>query len=361
MNLLIALLGRKDEPTDAVEEYCHYLGDALRSHDFQLEIRRVPWQVHGWPEALHTLRLQAARWRHTWVLVQYTALGWSAHAFPLGFLRVPKILKLAGARVGIVFHDVEPYAGARLVDSFRRFVQERTMRGALALSDLAVFTVPLEKLSWLNDIPRHAAFIPVGPNIPIPPEFPERYKQNNVPTIGVFSITGGEAGDRETQAILSAVHHAAQTIGKLRLSVFGRHSELREPDLRRGLADLPVELSVEGVLPDQQIVERLSRCDVFLFIRGGISSRRGSAIAGIACGLPVIAYLGSETALPVTDAGIVLVPPGQPEQLNAALVRVLSDQGYREKLASRSRAAYKAHFAWPTIAAHFAALLNKQS
>jgi len=34
---LIALLGRKDEPNDAIEEYCRYLGDVLKSHGLQLE------------------------------------------------------------------------------------------------------------------------------------------------------------------------------------------------------------------------------------------------------------------------------------------------------------------------------------
>ena len=28
---ILALLGRPDEPTDAVEEYCRYLGGALRA------------------------------------------------------------------------------------------------------------------------------------------------------------------------------------------------------------------------------------------------------------------------------------------------------------------------------------------
>src|ERR1700741_1355194 len=101
--LVIALLGRKDKPTDAVEEYCHYLGDALQAHEIQLEIRRVPWEIHGWSEALRGLRLQAAGWPGIWVLVQYTALAWSARGFPQKILRALKILKSAGARVAVVF------------------------------------------------------------------------------------------------------------------------------------------------------------------------------------------------------------------------------------------------------------------
>jgi hypothetical protein len=353
----IALLGRKDEPTDAVEEYCRYLGEALRPHNIQLEIRRVPWEIHGWREALGALQLQATQWRDTWVLIQYTALAWSARGFPQRILRALKILKLAGARVAIVFHDVEPYPGSRLVDKFRRAVQLRAMRRALALANLAVFTVPPDKFTWWSGVPSHAVFVPVGPNLPIPAEIPAQEKRS-VPTMGVFSITGGEVGAVETRTIIAAVRHASEKLGKLRLSVFGRHAELRETALREGLRGVPVELAVESVLAGQQVVERLCACDVLLFVRGGISTRRSSAIAGIACGLPVIAYSSPETASPLTDAGVVLVPPDAPEEINAALVRVLSDAAYRAELASRSRAAYHAHFSWSAIAARFAAALK---
>jgi glycosyltransferase involved in cell wall biosynthesis len=356
---VIALLGRKDEPTDAVEEYCRYLGAALRAHDMQLEIRRVPWERHGWHAALNALRLQAATWRGTWVLVQYTALSWSERGFPQKFLRVLKILKSAGARVAIVFHDIEPYGGARLVDSFRRAIQVRTMRRALAAADLAVLTVPAEKISWRPGPGSHVAFVPVGANLPIPAEPPAHPQQTDIPTIGVFSITGGEAGARETELIIRSVRHAAQQLGPLRLCVFGRHAELRRQVLQDGLRDAPVELSVEGVISPEQVVERLSASDVVLFVRGGISTRRGSAIAAIACGTPTIGYVGSETAYPITEAGVLLVSPQIPEELPAALIRVLADNELRASLRLRNAMIYTEYLSWPAIATRFAALLQK--
>jgi glycosyltransferase involved in cell wall biosynthesis len=356
---LIALLGRKDEPTDAVEEYCHYLGQSLQSHNFELQIRRVPWELHGWRESLRALRLQSGAWRDTWVLVQYTALAWSARGFPLKFPRVLRHLKSAGARVAVVFHDVEPFSSPRPIDRLRHRVQARTMRRALQLADLAIFTVPPEKLSWLTMVPSKAAFIPVGANLPFA-GVPVSRTTPDIPTVGVFSITGGEQGARETQQILATVQYAAEKLGRIRLSVFGRHSELREEALRKGLENCPVELSVEGLVQPEQIIDRLAACDVLLFVRNGISTRRGSAIAGIAAGLPVIAHSISETAPPVTDAGVVLVSPNNQGELNEALVRVLSDGGFRGELSARSRAAYKAHFAWPAIAERYAALLNSR-
>jgi glycosyltransferase involved in cell wall biosynthesis len=361
---VIALLGRKDEPTDAVEEYCRYLGNALQAHDVQFEIRRVPWEIAGWMSALRALQLQAERWRDTWVVLQYTALAWSSRGFPQQVLRTLKILRSNGARVAIVYHDVEPYPGFRIVDRLRRIVQIRTMCSALSLSDLAIFTVPPNIVSWLaGSVPSipHAHFIPVGPNLSIPQSSSTVCQVHECPTVGVFSITGGAEGARETQTIVSSVRYAAERLGKLRLLVFGRAAELREDELRHGLMGLPVELSVEGLLLPDQVVQRLLACDLLLFVRGPISSRRSSALAGVACGLPVIAYQGAETAPPITEAGIVLVPPDQPDQLKAALVRVLSDTGYRNDLAARSRAAYQSHFAWPIIAAQFFSLLNTQA
>jgi glycosyltransferase involved in cell wall biosynthesis len=356
---LIALLGRKDVPTDAVEEYCRYLGDALQSHNFQLQIRRVPWELHGLRQSFRALGLQAAAWRDRWVLVQYTALAWSTRGFPLKFPRILRLLKSAGAHVAVVFHDVEPFSSPRLIDHLRHHVQLRAMRRALELADLAIFTIPPEKLSWLKTVPQKAAFIPVGPNLPFPETLASR-TLGDLPTVGVFSITGGESGAKETQQILDAIQHASRRLGRVRLSVFGRHAELREEVLRQSLQSFPVELTVEGVVNPEQVVARLAGCDVLLFVRNGISTRRSSAIAGIACGLPIIAYPGSETDATITEAGVVLVSPTQPGELNAELVRVLSDAVYRRYLADRSRTAYQTHFAWPVIAARFSALLSKR-
>ena len=357
----VALLGRKDEPTDAVEEYCRYLGHALETHRLQLEIHRVTWELDGWPEAHQALERQAAAWRETWVLLQYTALAWSLRGFPQRVLRTLRTLRSVGARIAIVYHDVEPYHGSRLIDHLRRAFQLRTMRYAFSLAERAIFTIPLDKVSWLPRTVPHAHFIPVGPNLPIPETGCVVPEMHEFPTIGIFSITGGTAGAIETQTIVTCARHAAERLGTIRLLVFGRHAELREAALREGLGRLPVELSIEGVLKPDQVVERLSACDVLLFIRGPISSRRSSALAGIACGLPVIAYAGPETAPPITEAGVILVSPDQPGQLNSSLVRVLSDQGFREQLAAKSRDAYHTYFAWPAIAARFAAVLNQRA
>lgn len=357
---VVTLLGRRDEPTDAVEQYSIHLGEALRTHDFAMEILRVPWQERGWPIALRNLQQRSAEWRGRWVILQYTALAWSPRGFPIGVARVIKILRAAGARIGVVYHDAQPFSGSRAVDHLRRFVQRRVMRQVLRSSNQGILTVPPEKLSWMSAEMKNAAFIPVGANLPLlaPSSSESGLPGNEMPTVSVFGVTGGAAGQQEVAQITAAVRFAAERLGNLRLLVFGRGADLAESSLRQGLRALPVTLRVAGVLPEGDVEALLRSSDVLLFVRGGISTRRGSAIAGIACGLPVIAFAGSETAAPITDAGVVLVADGNKTALGEALVRVLGDREYHARLAGRSRAAYKKHFAWDAIASQYASLLR---
>jgi glycosyltransferase involved in cell wall biosynthesis len=361
---VIALLGRRDEPTDAVEDYCRYLSQALVAHNVQLEIRRVPWNQHGWAASLGALRLQAQAWRGAWVLVQYTALAWSARGFPGRIFRVLRVLRKAGTRIAIVFHDVEPFGGLRLLDRIRRRLQLGAMKDMAAFSDRNIFTITLDRITWLGDSDsvNESSFIPVGANLPfsLKPQF--HADLHSPPTIGVFSITGGSTGDRETRDMIEAMRIASHKLGKLRLLVFGRHAEVRETALRKGLDDLPIELSVEGVVEESELVKRFADSDVLLFVRGTISTSRGSAIAGIACGLPVIALQGRETASPITDAGVILLSEGPDEatlhsQLGEAVVRVLSENDLRAQLAQRSRAAQEKYFSWSAIAERYADFL----
>jgi glycosyltransferase involved in cell wall biosynthesis len=361
---VIALLGRRDEPTDAVEEYCRRLGAALETHGFHVDLRRVPWNQHGWAASLDALKLQAEAWRNTWVLVQYTALAWSSRGFPGRIFRVLRVLRKAGARIAMVFHDVEPFEGTRIVDRVRRRLQLGTMGDLTAFSDCNVFTIATDHISWASsfDPTNQSLFIPVGANLPLEVPRQNHDELHSPPTVAVFSITGGIPGDLETENIISVMRHASSKLGKLRLLVFGRHAEVREAALRGGLRDLSIELQVEGVIADTELLERFAASDVLLFVRGTISSRRGSAIAGIACGLPVLALQGTETASPITEAGVMLLPQdsnGQAlqAQLAAALVRVLSENNLRMKLVQRSHTAQQKYFSWQAIAARYAEFL----
>lgn len=349
----VALLGRRDEPTDAVEEYCQYLGSALEARGVSLELERFPWCELGWKKAFAKIERKARPWKNDWVLIQYTALAWSRRGFPMRALSLIPFFRKCGVRCGVVFHDAQPYEGGRLVDQARRRLQIYTMREAARLADLAVLTVPREKAHWLPPSAKNVVFIPVGANLPSPETawMKETSGQDRPPTVAVFSLTRDEV-----KAVVDGVRYVAKRIGPVRLVVFGRNTESAEMLLRESLHGMDVELNLSGIIAAEEVVRVLGKSDVLLFARGPISTRRGTAIAGIACGLPVVAARGRETTAPITEAGVVLTEPG--EQFGPALARVLSDPACRASLAERSRKAQQNYFSWQAIAQQYVSALH---
>ena len=357
----IALLGRRDHPTDALEDYCTYLSNALSKRGVCMDILRVPWAEVGWLRALYWLWRESAAWQGKWVLVQCTALSWSRRGFPLGLLAVLQILRQRKCRVGVVYHDGSGYRGARFIDCIRRGVQHQVMRLAYLWADRAVSPVPLEALDWLPVTERQKiSVIPVGANIP--EGVRDRRQGSKEKVVAVFGITGGNNIPKEVADIAFVTHEAARRLrseGKeLRLVVVGRGSKEAEAALRQSIDGSSVTLSMLGLLPAEGITQTLSQADALLFVRGHVSGRRTTAIAGIACGLPIVGYAGKETGFPILEAGVMLVPEGDREALAAALTRVLTDEGLWWELHRRSQEAQRRYFSCDAIAERFLEVLE---
>jgi glycosyltransferase involved in cell wall biosynthesis len=352
---LVALLGRRDEPTDGVEDYCVCLGMALRQRGFPLELVRVPWAERGWLTALRRLWRESAQWRGRWVLVQHTALGWSRHGFPLGLLLVLFLLRRRNLSIAVVFHDARAYSGTRWVDCVRRAVQHFVMRRTYARADRAILATSVKDLAWLSPKPAKAVFIPVGSSIPAPPEGENKETGGHAgggresKMVAVFGITPGGRGEQEMTDIWEAMKAAAKCASHVHLCVFGRGTKEAEPMLRRFFEATGVEVSVLGLLSAVQIGEILSRADVQVHVRNHISSQRSSVVAGIVCGTPVVGFEAAETDAAIREAGVVLVPPGDVKALTAAITRVLSDDSFREQLRLRNRLASHKCFSWDAI------------
>jgi glycosyltransferase involved in cell wall biosynthesis len=229
------------------------------------------------------------------------------------------------------------------------------MRKASRSADCVIVTIPPEKIDWLPSSCR-AAFIPVGANIP-PSSAISVSNERGVKTIGIFGVTGGNRIANEARDIALAVRHAMPMAANLHVLLFGRHSLDAEPILRQELRGHRVSVEALGLLKPEEVTAAFSRVEVVLFVRGGISARRGSAIAAIACGLPIVAYESDETSFPVTEAGVLLAPQGDVLALAQKLGRVLSDSAYRLQLCERSRLAQQKYFSWTVIAESFLYML----
>ncbi len=355
----VALLGRLDMPTDGVRDYCQHLSEAFARCGEVLEIAEVRWESQGWLEGIGRLWRESRKWRRRWMLFQYTALMWSRRGFPVGAIAVLWILKMRGAKICVVFHDIRYDRARGWKQRVRVAFQYRTMRLALRWATRGVLTVPAEQVPWLPKNSAKSAFIPVGANLPKTGEqAPNRpTRRSGVATIAVFGITEGPQGQREAAAISYLIKKVIAKTPELRVLVMGRGSTEAEDALRGALEGSGVQVSVLGLLAAEKVRQNLAQADVLLCIRGHISSRRGSAIAGIACGLPIVGYRGEETAFPITEAGVLLAENGDRDGVADALCRVLTDDKLREELRRRSAAAEQQYFSWDAIAAQFLRVL----
>jgi glycosyltransferase involved in cell wall biosynthesis len=276
-------------------------------------------------------------------------------------------LRRRGARVGLVFHDPVPHRGARLRHHIRQGGQLVAMRLAARSSDVVVSTIEPDRVPWMQDpvVRAKATLIPVGSCVPPAPAASQARSRdaNGSRSVVVFGVTvapniPSEVTAREVADIRTALDGATRPSGRVELAVLGRGSADAEHLFRESFADTGVQMSIHGLLPEAEIAAILARADALLCVRGLISTRRTTAVAGVACGTPVVGFCGPETADPITEAGVRLVPYGDRAALASALGSVLSDDVLWHELQCRSRAAYEMYFSWPAIAQRYLEALS---
>jgi glycosyltransferase involved in cell wall biosynthesis len=362
-----ALVGRRDEPTDGVRDYCDCLAAALERQGIRLTTVEMAWATRGWVGGFRQLRRQAREWKGRWVLVQYTPLAWSRRGFSFAALLAVVALRRSGARIAVVFHDWTGFPGKRGAAWLRRTCQRLTMRRLAGLADRCFFPAPVEKIAWLQGVRARPLFLPIGANLPAlgagrpaGERAAEAGREPGARTVAVYGITGGAAGLEEVREIAAAVGRLAKRLPGLRLVVFGRGSDEKGEALRQALHGTGVELTVRGVLSAEEVARELTEADALLFVRGEMLGHRGSAIAGIACGIPVVGYGDAESAFPLSEGGVVLASCGDAAALADALGRVLSDESLWHTLRERSRNAQENIFSWDRIAENLREALGNE-
>ena len=307
---IVALLGRRDRPTDGVEDYCTFLRRALAQRGLKLDLARVDWFNRGWIPALWGLWRESAAWRESWVLIQYTGMGWSRRGFPMGVLLALAILRRRGCRCAVVFHEfTRQSASARRIDRIRGRCQQWAIEKLYRESMKCIFTVPIERVGWLPSGDNKSSFIPIGANIPEQldrPGGPGALEQQR--TVIVFGVTGAPRAAGEVEEIADVMREASKLLPTLRLVMIGRGSIEVQEEIETALAGSGVEIMVRGVVSAEDVADEFARADVLLFVRGAITLQRGSAIAGVASGLPIVGYRVGGSGDALDDAGIEWAP-----------------------------------------------------
>lgn len=348
-------------PTDGIEDYCTFLGEALLKHGIELQKVRVDWAGVGWARSFLRLWRESKGWRGQWVLLQFTSLAWSRRGFPYAAIAAILVVRSRGARVGVVYHESAGFEGPRWIDRVRRVCQEWVIRQLYRVAEKPIFTDPLEKISWLPSGNSKAAFIPISGNLPEPLSRPDRLRSQNgdLKVVVVYCLSDPPHRSFELEDISRAVEPLAARGLKLRLVFLGRGTPESKTDIEKAFSGIPVEASNLGLQSGDEVSRILGEADAMLCVRGRLFPRRGSALAGITCGLPIVAYAGASEGTPVSEAGVVLVPYRDVAALSRSLARILEDPDHWQELHGRSLLAHKKYFSWTAIAERFANTLGE--
>lgn len=361
MRPLVMLLGRRDTPVDGIEDYCSYLGRALASHDIQSKICCVDWHSDGWLQSFRKLWTRGRDWRGQWVILQYTALAWSRRGFPLGAAIALAIVKRRGARCAVVFHEPLGLSGPRPIDRVRGACQNWVVRKLHGIADKCIFPAPLETIGRLSKDDLKSAFIPIGANIPRSPLAPasiESRRFDGPRTVAIFCLSGPPILREELEDISEAAAAAKQSGAEFRLLFLGRGTLEASEDISLRFKNLNIEISNLGLVSAERVAAALAESDAMLCVRGRVYLRRGSAIAGIACGLPILGYGGEAENTVLSEAGLLLVPYRDGAALGVALGRVMKDRNLQLELREASLRAYEKYFSWDSIASRFVTFLG---
>jgi glycosyltransferase involved in cell wall biosynthesis len=107
------------------------------------------------------------------------------------------------------------------------------------------------------------------------------------------------------------------------------------------------QLLASGSLEPEEAAAHLAACDLLVQIYpDGISGRRGTLMAGLALGVPIVSNLGalSEDFWRESDA-IALACSPAPAEVLAQVERVIADESLRLNLSKRARELYARRFA----------------
>jgi glycosyltransferase involved in cell wall biosynthesis len=286
------------------------------------------------------------------ILVQYVphAFGWKA-------LNVPFCLWLRSRRrdsIWVMFHEVAfPLDRRQALSRNAMGIVTRRMASLVGRAAEQMFvSIPAwtATLRTLTHSPAPITWLPVPSAIPVvdDPAGTAAARAAVAPgdpdavIVGHFGTYGAL-----TRPLITDALPLLMSSTNCRCLLLGHDSDLAAADLARAHPGLAGRVHGRGRLSARDVSVHLAACDLMLQpYPDGISSRRTSAMAGLAHGRPTVATDGwlTEPIWREPASGVVLVPAGDAAALARAAATLVDDRPRRLRLGAEARALYDARF-----------------
>jgi glycosyltransferase involved in cell wall biosynthesis len=291
--------------------------------------RRLPVGVRH----LHAAALVAARARRADVV--YTTGMFARSAFAARAVRTPYVVKLTGdpaferARArGVVDAGIEEFqrGGGGVRSAALRRLRDVALRGAAHVFCPSAYLRELA-IGWGVD-PARASVLPN----PAPHVVPSAGREQLRARLGFTGPTLVFAGRLTAQKALPLLFEAAARADGVALVVAGDGPEAAEAERFAGDPRLAGRVRLLGAQPRAAVLDLYAAADAAI-LASSWENFPHAVVEALAAGTPVIATAVGGVAEVVRDGeNGLLVPPGDPEALAAAVRRLVGDEALRDRL-----------------------------
>ncbi len=315
--------------------------------DGRLSVRPI---MPGWGWGCwQKVRAEAEAWKADIINIQYQTAAYGMHP-AINFLPLWLRTRGEGVKTVTTFHDLRlpylfPKAGA-----VRRWVTAALIRW----SDAVIVTNREdERILATYGGHRHRALIPIGSNIaPQPPQGYDRQawraRRGVRPYETLLSYFGFLNDSKGGETLIRVLARMRDMGHPAKLLMVGGKVGTSDPTnvayaekVERLIAELGLNDAVlwTGFTAPEEVTANLMASDICLLpYRDGASFRRGSFMAALAHGLPIVSTLPAvETPELRQGENILLAPPDDVEALAQRVLTLMADQDLRRRLGEEAR------------------------
>jgi glycosyltransferase involved in cell wall biosynthesis len=350
----------RGRPVDGIRDYSRMLAGEISAHGVDAELRVQP-AVGG----RSGVAAVARSWREigrcderTAVVLQYSPFCFARWGFAPWLATSLLSIRARRRRPGLALMVHEPYVPIDSPQSAAMGGWQRLQLTALRLASDVVFTsieswAERFRMRWPRRDVRH---LPVGSNLP--DARGRREEERRRMGVGEETLVVAAMGRDHPSWLGGHVVEAANAIAAAGRPTLLLALGAEAPPLA-GL-DRSVAVQAPGFLEAEGVAANLAAADLFLApLVDGVSTRRGTLMAALQHGLPVVATDGPLTDAVLSDAedALRLVPVGDRAGFAEAAVSLAEDPGGRAATADAGRLLYERNFAWPVVAGDLLAAL----
>jgi glycosyltransferase involved in cell wall biosynthesis len=358
---LILVHGDRGHAVDGIRDHTGQMVEALSSHlisaaEFRLQIAEGPAGSGGgslqlWRKLRRLDGLAA-------VFLQYSPFCFGRWGFAPWLPAFLLAIKAEKRRPTVALMVHEPYVP---MNSWRWTLMglwQRLQLGALRLAADVVFASiePWTKTLAAQPPRRPVHHLPVGSNFPDArrERVDERRRRGFDDGTLVVSCLGRDHPGWLGEYVVAAVNALARTERPLVFLNMGAESP------RLAGLDPRVAVHAPGFLEADRFAAALAASDLFLVPTvDGVSTRRGSLMAALQHGLPVVGTAGplTDPVLRNASAALRLTKVGDPERFARSAVLLAADPEARASAGAAARELYEREFDWAVIARKLVAAL----